>query len=303
MPAAYDLAPAVEEGLRTCGSAYGCLELGAAAVVAFVVWAGLSTFVLFSPQVNVRAAVAALKEEYVRVEDEQRALSAFADRIRHVATSNSMAAQTNTVGTTVAMVDGSNGGEMSQVRRAYEETVMSVDHYEEDYDEPLAEHLAGEFGENVAGAVVTSDGVTPQLQHAIVAGCREGRTQRDQYLAGLEREERYLREAGEQFEASAEVCEAVDGNRLRRRSFDDLRDRIERLDVEVETVATTLKERQRHLQEGVKFGWERRDTESVYRYLYEDLDVTYPVLADGTALLGEMREVDHRLLTALTART
>lgn len=302
MPAAYDLAPAVEEGFRTCGSTYGCLEVAAASMLALVAWAGLSTFVLFSPQLNIRAAVAALSEEYRRVEDEQSALAAFADRLGSVATSTQMAAQANAVGTAVTRTQGGGGG-MNQVRRAYQETVMSVDHYEDDYGEPLAEHLAGEFGENVAGAVVTGDGVSPPLKQALVAGSEEGRAQRDQYLEALSREERHLQEAGSQFEQSAQVCAELDGNRLRRRPFDDLRERLERLDAERETVQSTLEDRQRHLQEGVRFGWERQDAESVYRYLYDDLDVTYPALADGTRLLTRMREVEHRLLTGLTAKT
>lgn len=302
MPAAYDLAPAVEEGFRTCGSTYNCLEVAAASLVAFVAWAGLSTFVLFSPQVNVRAAVAALSEEYRRVEDEQNALASFADRVGSVAASMPVAAQANTVGTAVARSQ-SGGGGMSEVRCAYEETVMSVDHYEDDYGEPLAEHLASEFGENVAGAVVTSDSVSPPLKQALIAGCREGRAQRDQYLEGLSREEHHLQEAGSQFEQSSQVCAELDGDRLRRRPFDDLYERIERLDDERETVRSTLEARQHHLHEGVRFGWERQNAESVYRYLYGDLDVTYPVLVDGTRLLTEMREVEHRLLTGLTAKT
>lgn len=301
MPSAYNLAPAVDEGFRTCGSTFGCFEVVVASLLAFVAWAGFTTFVLFSPQVNIRAAVAALSEEYRRVEDEQNALAGFASRIGGIAASTQMTAQANAVGTTVTKVQG--GGGMSEVRRAYEETMMSVDHYEEDYDEPLGVHLASEFGENVAGAVVTSDSVSPPLKQALIAGSKEGQAQRDQYLKGLAREEKHLQEAGSQFDASATVCSEVDGNRLRRRPFDELRDRIERLDAERETVQSTLEARQQHLQEGVRFGWERQDSESVYRYLYEDLDVTYPVLVDGTRLLSRMREVEHRLLTGLTAKT
>lgn len=303
MPAAYDLAPAVEEGFRTCGSAYGCFEVATASVLLLVAWLGLSTFMLFSPQVNIRAAAAAIEEEYTRVEDEQTALSRFAERISRVTASQPMAAQANAIGTTVQLTNSGGGTGMGEVRRAYENTVMAVDHYEEDYDESLPEHLASEFGENVAGAVVTGDGLTPQLKQALVTGCQEGHAQRTQYLEGLDREERQLEKMGEQFESAAELVDEVDGRRLRRRPFDDLRDRIDRLDGQRAAVATTLEERQRHLQEGVQFGWERRDSESVYRYLYEDLDVTYPVLADGTRLLSHMRDVEHRLLTALTART
>lgn len=303
MPTAYNLAPAVEEGFRSCGSTYGCFEVAAVSTLLLLAWAGLSTFVLFAPQVNIRDAIAAIDDEYHRVEDEQSALARFADRISRATASHPASAQANAVGTTVQLVESGGGSGMAEVQRAYEETVMAVDHFEEDYDEPLPKHLASEFGENVAGAVVTGSNLTPQLQQALVAGCQEGRAQRDQYLEGLRREEQRLERMGEQFESAATVTDEVDGRRLRRRPFDELRDRIDRLDGQRAAVTTTLEDRQRHLQEGVQFGWERRDAESVYRYLYDDMDVTYPVLADGTRLLEHMRDVEHRLLTALTART
>lgn len=304
MPAAYDLAPAVEEGFRTCGTAHGCFEVAVTSILLFVAWAGLSTFVLFSPQVNIRAAVRAIDDEYGRVEDEQTALARFADRISRITASQPAAARANAVGTNVQFVEQSGGGgAMAEVKSAYEETVMAVAHYEEDYDEPLPKHLASEFGENVAGAVVTGDDLTPQLKQALSAGCQEGRAQRDQYLEGLRREEEQLEQMVDQFGRAASVTDEVDGRRLRRRPFEDLCERIDRLDTQRAAVSTTLEDRQRHVQEGVQFGWERRDTESVYRYLYEGLDVTYPALADGARLLDHMRDVEHRLMTALTART
>lgn len=300
MPSAYDLAPEVGQGFQSCGSALGCLEVATASLLVVLVWAGFSTFMLFSPQVNVRDAVAALRSEYARVEDERTAFAAFSDRLETIPAAHPMAAQVNTVGTTMS---ANTGGEMAHVLCAYEETVMAVDHYEEDYGEPLAQHLAVEFGENVAGAVTTNDSVSPQLKQALIANSQDSRAQRQQYLNSLERERRQLTRAGESFESLADVCADVDGDRLRRRPFDELQDRLGRLAAAQHRLRDVLQERQQQLHQGVKFGWERRDAESVYRYLYQELDVTYPVLADGTRLAERMREVEHKLVTALTART
>ncbi|MFC6736201.1 hypothetical protein ACFQEQ_08120, partial [Halolamina salina] len=88
-------------------------------------------------------------------------------------------------------------------------------------------------------------------------------------------------------------------------TFDDPRDygaRFECLDETRESLEATLARRQEQIQEGVTFGWQREDSESVYRYLYRDLDATYPVLADGTRVLARMDDVESRITTALTAQ-
>jgi hypothetical protein len=94
----------------------------------------------------------------------------------------------------------------------------------------------------------------------------------------------------------------LDGNRLRLQSFEDLRARFDRLDETRESLETALSRRQVQIHEGVTFGWQRRDSESVYRYLYRDMDATYPVLADGARVLARIDDVESRITTALTAQ-
>ena len=301
MPASYGLAPEVEGEVAACSGAFGCAEALAGSIVALVLWAGLSTGLLFAPRANVRAAREAIHAEYEAITAEQDALSAFASRVKQL----SAAGPTSTVeGGGVGVVGATKGGSggMAQVREAYRETVMDVDHYERDYGESLPVSLAKEFGDGVAGAVLANDTLSPQVKRAVIASVEEGHTRRDRYLDTLDTETERLAEAGEVLESAAARSEAVDGDRLRRRSFEELQERYERLDTERDSLEATLERRQEQIQEGVTFGWQRRDSESVYRYLYRDIDATYPVLADGTRVLSRMDDVEDRLTTALTAR-
>lgn len=301
MPASYSLAPEIEGEVAACSGAFGCVEALAGSVLALLLWAGLSTGLLFSPRTNVRAALEAIRAEYEAITAEQEALSAFESRVEGLAT----AGPTSTVkGGGVGVVGATNGGSsgMAELREAYRETVMAVDHYDRDYGESFPVNIANEFGDGVAGAVLANDTLSPQVKQAVIASAREGTTRRERYLETLDRERRHLDEAGEVLGNAAAKCEEVDGDRLRRRSFEELQNRFERLDDERESLEMTLEQRQEQVQEGVTFGWQRRDSESVYRYLYRDIDPTYPVLADGTRVLSRMDDVEDRLTTALTAR-
>jgi hypothetical protein len=304
MSKAYGLPNDVEYGLQACGTTLGCVESLAVSMLALLAWAGFSTGLLFAPRSNVRGAVAALRAECETVAAERDALARFADRLDELPTMQLPASSVQGAGIGVASTASrSRTNGMAAVEEAYRETVMAVDHYEEDYGEPFAQHLATEFGEELAGAVVANDRLTPQVKTALLNGAREARQQRGQYIEALERERKQLQEAGDLFDAVADSCEAVDGDRLRRRSFDELQGRLERLYDQRETLAERLETRQRQLHEGITFGWDQRDTESVYRYLYAETDATYPVLADGSELLERLEAVERRLTTALTART
>ncbi|MFW5895837.1 MAG: DUF7260 family protein [archaeon] len=300
MPASYSLAPEVEGGVAACSGAFGCMEAIAASLVALLLWTGLSTGMLFAPRANVRAALTALGRETEAICAEQDALATFTSQVKSLPafgpTSTVEAGGVATVG-----AQGQAAG-MANLRDAYRETVMAVDHFDRDYGESFDESLANEFGDGVATAVLANDGLSPQVKQAVLARTSDCRRQRRQYLAALDRERQRLEWAGDALAAAGATCEEVDGERLRRRSFGELQARYEQLAAERASLTDVLAKRQDQLHEGVTFGWQRRETESVYRYLYRDVDATYPVLADGTRVLERMDDVEHRLTTALTAQ-
>ncbi|WP_053947937.1 DUF7260 family protein [Halolamina sediminis] len=301
MPASYGFSPDIGKEVAACSGTLGCAEAVAGSLVALVLWAGLSTGLLFAPRANVRAAKEAIRAEYEAITAEQDALSSFTSQVKELST----AGPTSTAeGGGVGVVGAANrqSGGMAQVRDAYRETVMDVEHFERDYGESLPVNLANEFGDGVAGAVVANDTLSPQVKRAVIASAKKSHTRRDRYLDTLDTERQRLDRAGDALDDAATRCAELDGNRLRLQSFEDLRARFDRLDETRESLETALSRRQVQIHEGVTFGWQRRDSESVYRYLYRDMDATYPVLADGARVLARIDDVESRITTALTAQ-
>ncbi|MFC6988329.1 hypothetical protein ACFQJD_05685 [Haloplanus sp. GCM10025708] len=79
-------------------------------------------------------------------------------------------------------------GSLDSVREAYEETVMSVPHYDREYGDGYAQSLATEFGNDVAAAVFGSQTLTAELQDALTAAARSAATDRAEFLDLLDRE-------------------------------------------------------------------------------------------------------------------
>lgn len=303
MPAKHGLPSNVEQGLQTCNTTFGCFEVVVVSMLAMLAWAGFSAGLLFAPRENVHGALAAVRAECNSVIAERDALARFIDRLEELPTTQLQGTSVQGAGIGVASTTSrppSDG--MAAVEEAYRETVMAVEHYEQDYGEPFGQHLATEFGEEIAGAVVANDQLTPQVKSVLLSSAREGQHQREKYLEAMRREREQLQEASRLFGSIGDTCESVDGNRLRRRPFEELQRRLERLYEERERLNDALAGRQERLHDGITFGWDRRDAESVYRFLYRDIDATYPVLADGTKLLERMKDVESRLTTAVTAR-
>lgn len=303
MPTKHGLPNNVEQGIQTCNTTFGCFEVAVVSLLAMLAWAGFSTGLLFAPRANVRGALTAVQAECESVAAEHEALARFVDRLEELPTTQLQGTSVQGAGIGVASTTSPPPTDgMAAVEEAYRETVMAVDHYEQDYGEPFAQHLATEFGEEIAGAVVANARLTPQVKSVLLTAAREAQRQREKYLETMEREREQLQEAETLLGTVGDRCEEVDGQRLRRRSFEELQRRLEQLFDERKRLTTTLEDRQDQLHNGVVFGWDRRDAESVYRYLYADIDATYPVLADGMALLERMKEIESRLTTAVTAR-
>lgn len=301
MPAAYSLQPEVQAEIATCSGTIGCLEAVGGSAVVFLLWLGLLTGLLFAPRVNVRAALSAIQTEYDAITAEQEALTSFVTRVEELPACG----PTPTAGkggVTVVGTTNSQPGGMAEVRDAYRETLMDVDHYDRDYGEALSENLANELGDSVAGAVLSNDRLSPQVKRVLINSAQNGYSSREEYLDTLDRERKRLDAAGESLEEVASRCADADGDRLRLRSFHELHNRYNRLQDARRQLTATLEQRQEQLQEGVTFGWQRRDSRSVYRYLYRDIDATFPVLADGMRLLERIETVESRLTTALTSK-
>jgi len=274
---------------------------------------------LFAALKHISEAKSVLAEERKRTTDERDALAAFRRRVsaleaaKPVSTGGDVAALGAGGGTpggdTVApggAVEASTrppDGQLDRLVEAYRETVMSVPHYEEEYDEPIEVNMTAELGEEVATAVFDGGTFTPQLKHAVVQQSEEGRTRREELLDVIDREEDCLSRGGEELR---DIDAALDARRpghpgeFHRLSFDELSARWDELGEIEERCEDLIENRQ---PSPASDRWTRGNSDVSFReYAYQTLPTTHPVLSDATRLLDRIQETRRNVFGALTRR-
>lgn len=228
-------------------------------------------------------------EERRRVRAEADALESFTDRVRGL-TSDQPA--TASPGTPIAIASQSTtGSDVTSVCDAYRETVMAVDHYAEDYDEPLPEHMQSEFGPDLTNAVLSGGPLPPGLQQGLVAAAETGIREREAFLEELATEFDALSESAEPLKSIEAALTEIEGE-PRIAEFDELADRWSQLDRLEAACTEVVDDRRASLA--------KRDAFDLAAYLYSSVGPPYPVLAAAAALAGDVREERRRTADMLT---
>ncbi|MFB6296706.1 MAG: hypothetical protein ABEH66_07720 [Halobacteriales archaeon] len=274
---------------------------------------------LFAALKHISEAKSVLAEERKRTTDERDALAAFRRRVAALEATEPPPAGGDTAvlgagagtpggnaiapGGPVAASAGPPDGQLDRLLEAYRETVMSVPHYEDEYDEPIEVNMTAELGEEVATAVFDGAAFTPHLKHAVVQQSQEGRTRREELLDVIDREADRLSGTGEELreiEAALDARRADHPGEFHRLSFDELSARWDELG-EVEGRCENLIENRQPSPASDR--WTRGGGDVSFReYAYQSLPTTHPVLSDATRLLDRIQETRRDVLRALTRR-
>lgn len=292
---------AVEE---VCGPALGCAPTDALGQLLILAVTGLvAVFVLAAIQ-RVSAARAEVAEERSRTATEQDAFARFARQVARLEPSRSapQTARADGMGAAAAVSSLSPPDRgLEAVRETYRGTVMAMPHYEEEYGESMTRHMREEFGSEVATAVSDGPRLTPQLKQALIDRAREAAVERDRLMRRLDREAESLEAADDQFTAIAADLEATETSSLEELGFERLGDEWNRLG-ELESRLSRLLGRRQETLESNGLSTQVSGQQSLYEYLYADLDTTFPILADGAVLADRVKGARSRVLAALTSR-
>lgn len=241
---------------------------------------------------RIDAALDAVADERESVRAEYEAFGAFDRRIAKLPT------VTVSSGPPLVTDPRPTGQSLERVRTAYEETVMSVPHYESEYGDTVAESLAAEFGEDVAAALCGGTVLTPEFRDAVRAATDAARHERGDFLDVLDRESASLTTAADDVADLRADLDSVREPPLSSR-FDALHDRWERvrnLEGRVDGVALRRQETIRS---------HRNDLPGVptdlSEYLYADLSASYPVLATLADLADDLARARRRIERALAS--
>ena len=253
----------------------------------------------------IRAARAKLRVERRRVVDEREAFRAFRGRVSSIPSEDgsvgpSDAASPDAFGGGAlggatpdpGTVRASPGSRLVAVRDAYRATVMSVPHYAEEYDDTYERSVAEEFGPEIAYALTRTESFRAAYKRSLLSAVETAVQEREAFLDALESETESVERAGSRLDPIRTEIEAIEGELGGEAelggegdesdaaaagfgALDACRTRVGALRDDCDRIAAR---RQRVLADH-----DRRlalDGEvNLPEYCYQDLGVTYPVLA------------------------
>nr|WP_266081469.1 hypothetical protein [Haladaptatus caseinilyticus] len=158
----------------------------------------------------------------------------------------------------------------SAVQEAYRETVLAVDHWEDEYGENTAlESITNEFSPEVAagltgGSTMWSHPLLDQLRHA----SEEAIKTRQQSYSLIAKERQQLKKLQRSLDDIGEELAAIERREF---AFDECTDRLTSIQQQLDTLTA---DQQSYLRQ------RNRSNEDLFTtYVYADLDTEYPGLA------------------------
>lgn len=240
-------------------------------------------------------ALATVEEEQQRTAAERDAFARFASRIASFEATKSTGAAGRAESIVVA--EPVKAPELCSIQEAYRETVMDVDHYEEEYDELLVTHMNEEFSAELALAVTEGETFSPQLKQALVQASNQARAERASFLQTLDQEQKSLEHAKATLMEIATAVDDLAHTRFHRRSIDKLiRMYTRSMDLE-ERCTQELTDRQEQLHDHSPI-----DGKELQEYLHASREWTYPVLLDGVNCISRIQKIERRLIQSIYRR-
>ncbi|WP_227131058.1 DUF7260 family protein [Halorubellus salinus] len=237
-------------------------------------------------------AVDALDAERDRTQSERDAFAAFVDALSGIDSENPRLTDGGPMTAT-----GSRVGRLTDVVDAYRQTVMDVPHYDDEYDDSLVEHMAAEFGDDVALAVQNGAILSPQLKRTLHASALQAKQRRERLLAALDAEQESVSSCTRTLADVDETLSDVDPNPDRPRA--DLIADWQAIQSTRDTTVSLLESRQADIHEQRHVVGQAGGPATLYEYVYGDLPSSYPVLSLGTSAVEETRSLRRRVSRVL----
>lgn len=273
----------------------------------FLIIGTILVFLVFVTAVlHLKKASNAVQEERSRTAEESDALLEFVRLVESVEPSQPKP-DPMTIGGTTAYAPSSStptvpDRSIEKIRHAYEETMMAVPHYDEEYDESMHVNMAAEFGSDIATAVTEGSEFTPPLKSAIVEKSRESYKQREELLSGLNTEVNELRAAKSSARSINRTLDEFSDTDASSLSFDELQAWWRRLN-DIEAGCTELlQERQLHIHSREVTSNAQIGNNRFNQYLYGSLSVVYPVIVTFAEFNDQIQSAKRLVVDELTRR-
>jgi hypothetical protein len=229
--------------------------------------------------------------------DELEALRTFEEQIRAIPTEDVTFETGQPVALVGTAVESTTG--LGRVREAYESTLMSVPHYLEEYDDTYTESLAAEFSPDIASTLTDGTRFNDRRKRAVLSAVANAQSTRELLLDTIDREETSIREAKAEFEPLITDCEEIRQIQFDEEEFGALDAYRTRLQVLSEKCRTLSERRQGAIFDQRRIQRLPTDAPDTATYVYQDLDVDYPVLSLVVEVLDGLttcrRRIEHSM--------
>ena len=226
---------------------------------------------------------ACLDAERRAVVEEAEAFDAFVDRVREIG------AERPVPGGVQGVAHRNSGSGLHQARAAYEETVMSVSHYDTDYGDTYRESVVAEFGPEIGVALADGRRFQAHLKRAVVGKAHSCRADRESFLETLEIESESIASVADELRSTEEELGEFESGSQSTRGYGALEAEWRRLDVlagKIDRLATT---RQRAIIRQRREFTIPSDAPDIPTYLYDEFDDDYPLLSFCVELRTRVR--------------
>lgn len=274
---------------------------------------GLLSVATFVALAYIRDAKAECRSERQRVLDEREAFEEFAVAVSRLDTAPASAAVPSRDGPAATVRTGAPFGEgnaaggdirLRRVLASYRDTVMSVPHYGEEYDESVPQSLAAELGPDTTAALASDGTLSPGAQSALVRRSRQAADARsslaDAIAAEIDALSRHETDLERVDRRRRRLVEHLDGVRNDRTGAAiDIWQRLGDLEPECDAIAA---ERQETLDDPpmAAEASDASDDRSFHEYLYGSVDgPRHPVLAQVAAIAGQIQTDRDRVASRI----
>jgi hypothetical protein len=179
---------------------------------------------------------------------------------------------------------GGRSAGLEAIRSAYEATVMSVSHYDEEYGDTYRESVVAEFGPEIGTALTEGQRLQPHLKQAVAERAKRCRTDRQRFLEMLKTEAESIETVGSGLRDIRTELETFDADPPSTDGYGALEAEWRRLDLLGEQIDGFAADRQRTIIRQRRTFTGLTSAPDVPTYLYQERDEEYPLLSECVEL-------------------
>lgn len=218
-----------------------------------------------------------VKTERAQTKAECNAFAAFAKRISNQQISRSQASTD-----TAYMIDCTTNQSdiithLNSIQSAYEETVMDLPFYHDEYNDSYTESIRAEFGTEIATALSSAACFGANVEKALLDRIATIRSERKKHIETCNREYNSIKTASNVLIPVDEQLSAHEATLISAEPVDESEMEYSRLSAIYDRCEAVAEKRQKTIHQQYKSYTSRTDAD-IYMYLYDSLDVTYPIL-------------------------